>query len=125
MTVPPDILLNCQNASRQHKTYGFRRISGMHKNPSRIIRNLLGELAGKNLMLGEKVSHMGQRTTRAKIMSYLSAQAQKSGAYEFDIPFSRQQLADYLAVERSGLSLELGKMKKKGLLGLKTRSFCF
>ena len=83
---------------------------------SRIIRNLLGELAGKNLMLGEKVSHMGQRTTRAKIMSYLSAQAQKSGAYEFDIPFSRQQLADYLAVERSGLSVELCKMRDEGLL---------
>ena len=73
-------------------------------------------LADKNLMLGEKVSHMGQRTTRAKIMSYLSAQAQKSGAYEFDIPFSRQQLADYLAVERSGLSVELCKMRDEGLL---------
>ena len=83
---------------------------------NRIIRNLLGELAGKNLLLGEKVSHMGQRTTRAKIMSYLSAQAQKSGAYEFDIPFSRQQLADYLAVERSGLSVELCKMRNEGLL---------
>ena len=83
---------------------------------SRIIRNLLGELADKNLMLGEKVSHMGQRTTRAKVMSYLSAQAQKSGAYEFDIPFSRQQLADYLAVERSGLSVELCKMRNEGLL---------
>ena len=83
---------------------------------SRIIRNLLGELADKNLMLSEKVSHMGQRTTRAKVMSYLSAQAQKSGAYEFDIPFSRQQLADYLAVERSGLSVELCKMRDEGLL---------
>ena len=49
-------------------------------------------------------------------MSYLSAQAQKSGAYEFDIPFSRQQLADYLAVERSGLSVELCKMRDEGLL---------
>ena len=83
---------------------------------SRIIRNLLGELADKNLMLSEKVSHMGQRTTRAKVMSYLSAQVQKSGAYEFDIPFSRQQLADYLAVERSGLSVELCKMRDEGLL---------
>jgi len=83
---------------------------------SRIIRNLLGELAGKNLMLSEKVSHMGQRTTRAKLMSYLSAQAQAHGAYEFDIPFSRQQLADYLAVERSGLSVELCKMRDAGLL---------
>ena len=82
----------------------------------RIIRHLLGEMAGKNQMLGEKVSHLGQRTTRAKLMSYLSSQAQKHGAYEFDIPFSRQQLADYLTVERSGLSVELCKMRDEGLL---------
>ena len=83
---------------------------------SRVIRNLLSELAGKNLRFNEKLTHMGQRTTRSKIMSYLSAEAQRLGKYEFDIPFSRQQLADYLAVERSGLSLELGKMRSEGLL---------
>lgn len=83
---------------------------------SRIIRNLLSELAEKNLRFGEKLTHMGQRTTRAKLMSYFSAEAQRLGTYEFDIPFSRQQLADYLAVERSGLSLELGKMRSEGLL---------
>ncbi len=83
---------------------------------SRIIRNLLGELAEKNLRFSEKLTHVGQRSTRSKIMSYLSAEAQRLGAYEFDIPFSRQQFADYLGVERSGLSLELGKMKKDGLL---------
>jgi CRP/FNR family transcriptional regulator, cyclic AMP receptor protein len=83
---------------------------------SRIIRNLLGELAERNLRLGEKLTHMAQRTTRAKLMSYLSAEAQRLGRYEFDVPFTRQQLADYLAVERSGLSLELGKLKKEGLL---------
>lgn len=83
---------------------------------SRIIRNLLGELAEKNLRFGEKLTHMGQRTTRAKLMSYFSAEAQWLGTYEFDIPFSRQQLADYLAVERSGLSQELGKMRREGLL---------
>ena len=83
---------------------------------SRIIRNLLCELAEKNLRFSEKLTHMGQRTTRAKLMSYFSAEAQRLGTYEFDIPFSRQQLADYLAVERSGLSLELGKMRSEGLL---------
>ena len=83
---------------------------------SRIIRNLLGELAGKNLQFSEKLTHVGQRSTRSKIMSYLSAEAQRLGTYELDIPFSRQQLADYLGVERSGLSQELGKMKKDGLL---------
>ena len=83
---------------------------------SRIIRNLLGELAANNLRFNEKLTHMGQRSTRSKIMSYLSAEAQRLGKYEFDIPFSRQQLADYLGIERSGLSLELGKMKKDGIL---------
>ena len=83
---------------------------------SRIIRNLLSELAEKNLRLNEKLTYMGQRTTRAKLMSYFSAEAQRRGGYEFDIPFSRQQLADYLGVERSGLSVELGKMRDEGLL---------
>ena len=90
---------------------------------SRIIRNLLGELAQKNLRMGETLAYMGQRTTRAKLMSYLSAQAQRVGKNEFDIPFSRQQLADYLAVERSGLSMELGKMKKDGLLDFHKNHF--
>ena len=83
---------------------------------NRIIRNLLSELAEKNLRFSEKLTHMGQRTTRAKIMSYLSAEARRLGGYEFDIPFSRQQLADYLGVERSGLSLELGKMRGEGVI---------
>ena len=95
------ILNICQSACAHH---------------SRIIRNLLSELAEKNLRFSEKLTHMGQRTTRAKLMSYFSAEAQRLGKYEFDIPFSRQQLADYLAVERSGLSLELGKMRSEGLL---------
>ncbi len=90
---------------------------------SRIIRNLLGELAEKNLRFGEKLTHMGQRTTRGKLLSYFSAEAQRLGTYEFDIPFSRQQLADYLAVERSGLSQELGKLRREGLLAFHKNHF--
>ena len=90
---------------------------------SRIIRNLLGELADKNLQFSEKLTHMGQRTTRAKLMSFFSSEAQRLGKYEFDIPFSRQQLADYLAVERSGLSIELGKMRSDGLLDFNKNHF--
>ncbi len=90
---------------------------------NRIIRNLLGELAEKNLMINEKLTHMGQRSTRSKIMSYLSARAKQLGTYEFDIPFSRQQLADYLAVDRSGLSIELGKMRDEGLLDFRKNHF--
>lgn len=81
-----------------------------------LIRNLLGELAAKNLLFNEKLTHMGQRTTRQKLLSYFSAQAMKHGCAEFDIPFDRQQLADYLGVERSAMSAELSRLKKEGLL---------
>lgn len=90
---------------------------------SRIIRNLLSDLANKNLHFNEKVTHLGQRTTRAKLLSYLSAEAQRHNSAEFDIPFSRQQLADYLSVERSGLSLELCKMRDEGLLEFQKSHF--
>lgn len=90
---------------------------------SRIIRNVLGELAEKNLQFNEKLTHIGQRTTRSKVTSYLSAEAQRFGTYEFDIPFSRQQLADYLGVERSGLSSELGKMRDDRLLDFHKNHF--
>lgn len=83
---------------------------------SRIIRNLVEVLAEKSLRCNEKLTHLAQRTTRAKLLSFFSAEAQRHGCYAFDIPFSRQQLADYLAVERSGLSVELGKMRAEGLI---------
>ena len=56
-------------------------------------------------------------------MSYLSAEAQRLGKYEFDVPYSRQQLADYLSVERSGLSVELGKMRDEGLIDFRKNRF--
>ena len=90
---------------------------------SRMIRNLLSELAEKNLRLNEKITHLGQRSRRAKILSYLSAEAQRHGIAEFDIAFSRQQLADYLSVDRSGLSMELSRMQEEGLLEYRKNHF--
>lgn len=90
---------------------------------NRVIRNLLGELAGKTLRVNEKLTHMSQRTTRARLLSYLSAEARRQGARCFDIPFSRQQLADYLVVERSGLSRELCRLRDEGLLSFRRNHF--
>lgn len=90
---------------------------------SRLIDNILSILALKNLRQSEKLHHLGQRTTRAKLLSYLSMEAQRAGSLEFDIPYSRQQLADYLFVERSGLSSELGKMRNEGLLDFTKNHF--
>ncbi len=90
---------------------------------SRIVRNLLGELAQKNLHLNEKLGHMSHRTTRRKLLSYLSSESRRHGSLEFDIPFTRQQLADYLAVDRSGLSIELSKMQADGILEFRKNHF--
>lgn len=83
---------------------------------NRIIKNMVSVLARKNLMLTRKMEHLSKRTTKEKLISYLSDQATKVGSMTFTIPFNRQQLADYLAVERSALSRELSKLRKEGLL---------
>lgn len=88
-----------------------------------LIRNLVSILAQKNLLMNEKLAHMGQRTTHQKLLSYLSAEAQRHGGAEFDVPFNRQQLADYLSVDRSAMSAELCKMRDEGLLCFRRSHF--
>ena len=88
-----------------------------------LLGNLLALLAEKNRMLTEKIRHLSRRTTREKILSYLSAQALRAGGPEFDIPLDRQQLADYLAADRSALSAELGKLRREGLLETRRSHF--
>ena len=86
-------------------------------------RNLLTILAGRNLTLTRKIGHMARRTTRDKLLSYLSAQAMQAGGPEFDIPLDRQQLADYLAVDRSAMSTALGKLRDEGVLTFQKNHF--
>ncbi len=88
-----------------------------------LAHNLLADLAEKNLAFTEKLTHLGQRTTRGKLLSYLSAQAQKKGSDTFDLPFDRQQLADYLLVDRSGLCQELSRLRDEGLVDFHKNHF--
>lgn len=67
-------------------------------------------------MLMQKLDHMSKRSTREKLISYLSEEAGKQNRGTFEIPFNRQQLADYLSVDRSAMSNELCKMRDEGLL---------
>lgn len=90
---------------------------------TRLIRNLITAMAQKNLMLNEKLTHMSRRNTRGKLLSYLSQQAQRQGSPGFEIPFNRQQLADYLSVDRSAMSSELCKMRDEGLIKFFKNSF--
>ena len=81
-----------------------------------LIENMVRLLSYKNLELMKKMNHITKRSTREKLLSYLSAEAQKRGSRSFSIPFDRQQLADYLCVERSAMSSELSRMRSEGLL---------
>lgn len=90
---------------------------------TRLIHNLLSTLAQKNRILTKKLEHMSQKTTRDKLLSYLSAESLKSKSPSFTIPFNRQQLADYLSVDRSAMSSELGKLRKEGILDYNKNTF--
>ena len=89
----------------------------------RLIHNLVGVLSNKILILNNKITHTSKRTTRDKLLSYLSSESIRQGSLSFDIPFDRQQLADYLCVERAAMSSELSKLKKDGLLSTNRNHF--
>lgn len=83
---------------------------------SRLLRNLLSVCAGKSLELSRKILHTGARTIRGRLMSYFSDCALHEGSRSFTLPYKRQQLADYLGVDRSALCAELSKMRRDGLI---------
>ena len=83
---------------------------------SRMVMNLLKAMAARNLQLNRKLEITSRRTTREKLLAYLTAQARQADTNTFTIPFDRQGLADYLCVERSALSAEIGKLRREGVL---------
>lgn len=83
---------------------------------AKLIRNLLSAVAKRAHTLTRKIEHTSQRTTRDKLLSYLSDQARKSQCSLFAIPYDRQELADYLSVDRSAMCAELSRMRKDGLI---------
>lgn len=107
----------------------FIRISDLNRRTpynawrSKLMQNLLTIAAHKNLVLSGRSFHVSSKTIRSRVMSYLNTISLQKGSREFDIPFDRQQLADYLSVERTALSKELGKMQKDGLIQYKLNHF--
>ena len=89
----------------------------------RMIYNLMRDLARKNIMVYSKLEITGKRSTREKILAYLAYMEQQTGKTEFDIPFDRQELADYLEVDRSGLSAELSKLRHEGVIECRKNHF--
>ncbi len=102
------ILMVCSTACRFH---------------SMVVQNLFFAISEKNRKLIQKIGHMSKRSTRAKLLSYLSEEAKRHNSNHFTIPFSRQQLADFLCVDRSAMSNELCKMRDEGLLQFDKNEF--
>lgn len=90
---------------------------------NRIIKNMLSISAKKNLNMSYRMMHTASKSLRQRLISYLSEQALEHGSSHFTIPFNRQQLADYLAVNRSAMSNELSKMQEDGLITYRKNEF--
>ncbi len=88
-----------------------------------VVQNLFFAISEKNRTLVQKLDYLSRRTTREKLISYLSEEAKRQNSPQITIPFNRQQLADYLSVDRSAMSNELGKMRDEGLLEFEKNRF--
>ena len=94
-----------------------------HRWQEQLLRNLLQIAMKKNLSLSRRIFCTTPKTVRGRLLTYLSGQAVQAGGMEFDLPFNRQQLADYLNLDRSALSKELGRMRDEGLLTFERNHF--
>ena len=88
-----------------------------------LLHNLLTVSMRKNLSLSQRIFCTTPKTVRGRLLTYFSAQAAKADSPEFEIPFNRQQMADYLNLDRSALSKELGRMRDEGLLEFEKNHF--
>ena len=109
------MLLDCS-----HILHTCQNNCGFHQ---RLIFNLMRGLAKKSISFHKRIEITSKRSTREKLLTYLSIVAKQCGKTTFDIPFDRQELADYLEVERSGLSAEIGKLKSEGVIDNRKNTF--
>lgn len=96
---------------------------GLVPEQTMLTTNLVRIMARKNVTLSQRMMNISARTIRARLLSYLSQQAIRAGSNRFTIPFNRQELADYLGVERSALSAQMSKMKEEGLIDYRKNEF--
>lgn len=102
-------------------------LTGEHKSSCtwhiKMLKNMLAITTQKNLILSNRIFCTSAKTIRERLLTYLSAQAVKNGSTSFQIPFNRQQLADYLNLDRSALSKELGRMRDEGMIEFRKNQF--
>lgn len=98
----------------------FSSSCGFH---TKLIQNLLYTIAQKNVLLTKKMEYISKKTIKEKLLAYLSSEAMKAGSPTFNIPFNRQELADFLSVDRSALSSEISRLQKKGIISCRKNAF--
>lgn len=90
---------------------------------NRLVRNLMKSLAGMSMGMNRRLDQLSKRSTREKICAFLSDQARAAGSSDFVIGMNRQQMADYLGVDRSAMSSELGRMQRDGVIEFEKNHF--
>lgn len=103
-----NVISTCQNACRFHRA---------------LIANMLKIVARKNLFLNSRLDILSKKTIREKVMAYLYSQAEQKKRQDFFVPFDRNEMADFLCVDRSALCRELSKMQKEGLIKYRKNHF--
>lgn len=98
----------CQNVCTKHKL---------------LINNFFEILSKENIELIQKIENISQKTIREKLLTYFSNEARKNKSNIFEIPYNRQDLADYLNIDRSAMSFELSKMQKENLIKYEKNKF--
>lgn len=126
--LPEETLLVDVRANEDSRILFFR-IGGLPGNmpfspwKEKLLKNLLLITSRKNLHLSGRSFHTSPKSCRGRLLSYLNAVSLQKGSSEFDIPFDRQQLADYLNLERTNMSKELSRMQKEGILECRKSHF--
>lgn len=120
-----NIPLNVSVVSNEDSTILFINVNEIINKTRNFIfiKNLMNIISTKTLMLNRKNELLSKRTIREKVMTFLSQQAISANNNSFKIPFSREEMADFLAVDRSALSRELSKMKKEGIIAYNKNNF--
>ena len=113
---PSEIML----IDASHMMHTCQNVCAFHQS---LIFNMMKGLAEKTVAFHRRIEVTSKRTTRDKLLSYLMIESQRFGKNEFDVPFDRQALADYLEVERSGLSAEISKLRAEGILESRKNHF--
>lgn len=127
----PGATMNLTATASEESTILFLDVLRILYNPGlsplcpALSRNLTLILAEKLADGVEHLAHMNHRTTRDKLLSYLSAEARRQRSCTFTVPFNRQQLADYLGVQRAAMCAELSRMQKDGLIEYHRNRFTF